>query len=168
MRERCQFGKTWPFVDITDSWKLVGWGKMGFKAQTCWTDLLAFWGVWNRSRILNFGPDRLFFRFPEPWYIYYIYIYMQNSTHDFLIPWGRRERVYVVYFHFQHRFLTCLKYHLPSRFTSVSELPTLPFGVLHQEALQWLGILDLGSSVVGWGGGCSSAACYHPLCPLGS
>ena len=35
----------------------IGWfGK-------CWTDLLAFWGVWNRSRILNFGPDRLFFRF---------------------------------------------------------------------------------------------------------
>ena len=51
------------FLDITDSWKLVGWGKMGFKAQTCWTDLLAFWGVWNWSRILNFGPDRLFFRF---------------------------------------------------------------------------------------------------------
>ena len=51
------------FLDIIDSWKLVGWGKMGFKAQTCWTDLLAFWGVWNRSRILNFGPDRLFFRF---------------------------------------------------------------------------------------------------------
>ena len=35
----------------------IGWfGK-------CWTDLLAFWGVWNRSGILNFGPDRLFFRF---------------------------------------------------------------------------------------------------------
>ena len=51
------------FLDIIDSWKLVGWGKMGFKAQTCWTDLLAFLGVWNRSRILNFGPDRLFFRF---------------------------------------------------------------------------------------------------------
>ena len=35
----------------------IGWfGK-------CWTDVLAFWGVWNRSRILNFGPDRLFFRF---------------------------------------------------------------------------------------------------------
>ena len=35
----------------------IGWfGK-------CWTDLLAFWGVWNRFRILNFGPDRLFFRF---------------------------------------------------------------------------------------------------------
>ena len=51
------------FLDIIDSWKLVGWGKMGFKAQTCWTDLLAFRGVWNRSRILNFGPDRLFFRF---------------------------------------------------------------------------------------------------------
>ena len=51
------------FSDIIDSWKLVGWGKMGFKAQTCWTNLLAFWGVWNRSRILNFGPDRLFFRF---------------------------------------------------------------------------------------------------------
>ena len=51
------------FLDIIDSWKLVGLGKMGFKAQTCWTDLLAFWGVWNRSRILNFGPDRLFFRF---------------------------------------------------------------------------------------------------------
>ena len=51
------------FIDIIDSWKLVGLGKMGFKAQTCWTDLLAFWGVWNRSRILNFGPDRLFFRF---------------------------------------------------------------------------------------------------------
>ena len=35
----------------------IGWfGK-------CWTDLLPFWGVWNRSRILNFGPDRLFFRF---------------------------------------------------------------------------------------------------------
>ena len=35
----------------------IGWfGK-------CWTDLLAFWGVWNRSRILNFSPDRLFFRF---------------------------------------------------------------------------------------------------------
>ena len=35
----------------------IGWfGK-------CWTDLLAFWGVWNRSRILNFGPNRLFFRF---------------------------------------------------------------------------------------------------------
>ena len=51
------------FLDIIDSWKLVGWGKIGFKAQTCWTDLLAFWGVWNRSRIRNFGPDRLFFRF---------------------------------------------------------------------------------------------------------
>ena len=51
------------FLDIIDSWKLVGWGKMGFKAQTCWTDLLAFCGVWNRSRILNFGPDRLFFWF---------------------------------------------------------------------------------------------------------
>ena len=51
------------FLDIIDSWKLVGWGKMGFKAQTCWTDLLAFRGVWNRSRIFNFGPDRLFFRF---------------------------------------------------------------------------------------------------------
>ena len=66
MHGRCQFGKTRPFViflDIIDSWKLVGWGKMGFKAQTCWTDLLAFWGVWNWSRILNFGPDRLFFRF---------------------------------------------------------------------------------------------------------
>ena len=35
----------------------IGWfGK-------CWTDLLAFWCVWNRSRILNFGPDRLFFQF---------------------------------------------------------------------------------------------------------
>ena len=33
------------FLDIIDSRKLVGWGKMGFKAQTCWTDLLAFWGV---------------------------------------------------------------------------------------------------------------------------
>ena len=53
------------FLDIIDSWKLVGWGKMGFQAQTCWTDLLAFWGVWNRSRILDFGPDRLFFRFPS-------------------------------------------------------------------------------------------------------
>ena len=62
MRGRCQFGKTWPFVDIIDSWKLVGWRK-GFKAQTCWTDLLAFWGVWNWSRILNFGPDWLFFGF---------------------------------------------------------------------------------------------------------
>ena len=51
------------FLYIIDSWKLVGLGKMEFKAQTCWTDLLAFWGVWNRSRILNFGPDRLFFRF---------------------------------------------------------------------------------------------------------
>ena len=51
------------FLDIIDLWKLVGLGKMGFKAQTCWTDLLAFWGVWNRSRILNFGPDWLFFRF---------------------------------------------------------------------------------------------------------
>ena len=51
------------FLDIIDLWKLVGLGKMGFKTQTCWTDLLAFWGVWNRSRILNFGPDRLFFRF---------------------------------------------------------------------------------------------------------
>ena len=51
------------FLDIIDLWKLVGLGKMGFKAQTCWTDLLAFWGVWNRSRILNFGPDQLFFRF---------------------------------------------------------------------------------------------------------
>ena len=73
MRGRGQFGKTWPFVDIIDSWKLVGWGKMGFKAQTCWTDLLAFWGVWNRSRILNFGPDRLFFRFspsPAPRYLH--------------------------------------------------------------------------------------------------
>ena len=62
---RCQFGKTavCDFLDIIDSWKLVGWGKMGFKAQTCWTELLAFWGVWNRSRILNFGPDRLFFQF---------------------------------------------------------------------------------------------------------
>ena len=43
--------------------KIGCWGKMGLKAQTCWTDLLAFRGVWNRSRILNFGPDRLFFRF---------------------------------------------------------------------------------------------------------
>ena len=43
--------------------KIGCWGKMGFKAQTCWTDLLAFRGVWNRSRILNFSPDRLFFRF---------------------------------------------------------------------------------------------------------
>ena len=33
----------------------------------CWTNLLAFWGVWNWSRILNFGPDWLFFRFsPSP------------------------------------------------------------------------------------------------------
>ena len=55
--------RLWFFLDIIDSWKLVGLGKMGFKAQTCWTDLLAFWGVWNRSRIVNFGPDRLFFRF---------------------------------------------------------------------------------------------------------
>ena len=55
------------FLDIIDSWKLFGLGKMGFKAQTCWTDLLAFWGVWNRSRIINFGPDRLFFPvFPSP------------------------------------------------------------------------------------------------------
>ena len=36
--------------------------KIGWFGR-CWTDLLAFWGVWNRSRILNFGPDRLFFRF---------------------------------------------------------------------------------------------------------
>ena len=33
------------FLDIIDLSKLVGLGKMGFKAQTCWTDLLAFWGV---------------------------------------------------------------------------------------------------------------------------
>ena len=32
---------------------LVG-EKLGFKAQTCWTELLAFWGVSNQSRILNF------------------------------------------------------------------------------------------------------------------
>ena len=40
---------------------------MGFKAQTCWTELLVFWGVWNHSRILIFGPDWLFSGFPEPW-----------------------------------------------------------------------------------------------------
>ena len=43
----------------------IGWfGK-------CWTDLLAFWGVWNRSRILNFGPDRLFFRFSRALHVMY-------------------------------------------------------------------------------------------------
>ena len=42
----------------------IGWlGKNGVQGTNCWTDLLAFWGVWNRSRILNFGPDRLLFRF---------------------------------------------------------------------------------------------------------
>ena len=40
---------------------------MGFKAQTCWTELLAFLGVWNRSEILIFGPDLLFSGFLEPW-----------------------------------------------------------------------------------------------------
>ena len=59
------------FLYIIDSWKLVGLGKMLFKAQTCWTDLLAFWGVWNRSRILNFSPDRLFFQFSRALYILY-------------------------------------------------------------------------------------------------
>ena len=61
----------WDFLDIIDSWKLVGWGKMGFKAQTCWTNLLAFRSVWNWSRILNFGPDRLFFRFSRALGIHY-------------------------------------------------------------------------------------------------
>ena len=91
MRERCQFGKTWLFVDITDSWKLVGWGKMGFKAQTCWTDLLAFWGVWNRSRILNFGPDRLFFRFSRA-LIYILYIYIYAEFNSWLFNTLRKER----------------------------------------------------------------------------
>ena len=45
----------------------IGWlEKMRFKAQTCWTELSAFWGVWNRSRILIFGPDQLFSDFLEP------------------------------------------------------------------------------------------------------
>ena len=61
------------FLDIIDSRKLVGWGKMGFKAQTCWTNLLAFWSVSNRSRILNFGPDRLFFRFSRALNVFAIF-----------------------------------------------------------------------------------------------
>ena len=60
----------------------IGWlGKNGVQGKTCWTDLLAFRGVWNRSRILNFGPDRLFFRFsralPHPLLIF--------SQSDYLI-----------------------------------------------------------------------------------
>ena len=54
------------FLDIIDSWKLVGWGKMGFKAQTCWTDLVAF-------GIFEIGPEFLisvqtgyFSSLPEP------------------------------------------------------------------------------------------------------
>ena len=41
--------------------------KWGFKAPTCWTELLAFWGVWNRSGIIIFPLDRLFSGFLEPW-----------------------------------------------------------------------------------------------------
>ena len=54
-------------LDIIDSWKLAG-EKMGFKAQTCWTELLAVLGVWNRSKIRIFSPDQLFSGFLEPWY----------------------------------------------------------------------------------------------------
>ena len=55
----------------------IGWfGK-------CWTDLLAFWGVWNWSRILNFGPDRLFFRFSRA-LVYTIYF---SSTSPFYCLW---------------------------------------------------------------------------------
>ena len=88
------------FLDIIGSWKLVGWGKMGFKAQTCWTNLLEFWGVWNRSRILNFGPDRLFFWFSRAllwvlirsasarhfWWVPTTYVFMENKKNIMWIP----------------------------------------------------------------------------------
>ena len=60
----------------------IGWlgKKIGFKAQTCWTELLVFWGVWNRSRILIFGPEGLFSGFPEPCRgIYYVIMFFYGE-----------------------------------------------------------------------------------------
>ena len=60
----------------------IGW--LGKKwGSRHWTELLAFWDVWNRSRSLIFGPDQLFSGFPEPrWHPYF-----QLSANQ--ITWSR-------------------------------------------------------------------------------